>query len=93
MNRCVVITGASRGIGFASAEMLHARGWSVIGIARHKPRSFPGNFISVDLSDPEATRRLGEDLAARKDVFGIVNNVGGGHRETFGSVDEIDFKT
>ncbi len=92
MNRCVVITGASRGIGFASAEMLHARGWSVIGIARHKPRSFPGSFISVDLSDPEATRRLGEDLAAREDVLGIVNNVGGGHRETFGSVDEIDFK-
>jgi NAD(P)-dependent dehydrogenase (short-subunit alcohol dehydrogenase family) len=72
VNRCLVITGASKGIGLASAEILSARGWSVIGIARHKPHSFPGIFITADLADPEATRRLGDDIAARKDVLGIV---------------------
>ena len=92
MNRCIVVTGASQGIGLASAEILNARGWSVIGIARHQPRSFPGIFITVDLADPEATRRLGEDIAARKDVLGIVNNVGVARHETFGSVELIEFK-
>lgn len=92
MNRCIVVTGASKGIGLASAEILNARGWSVIGIARHQPRSFPGIFITVDLADPEATRRLGEDIAARKDVLGIVNNVGVARHETFGSVELIEFK-
>jgi 3-oxoacyl-[acyl-carrier protein] reductase len=92
MNRCIVVTGASKGIGLASAEMLNARGWSVIGIARHTPRSFPGTFITADLADPEATRRLGEEIAERKDVLAIVNNVGGGHRETFGSVDPMEFQ-
>jgi 3-oxoacyl-[acyl-carrier protein] reductase len=92
VNRCIVVTGASKGIGLASAEILNARGWSVIGIARHQPRSFPGIFITVDLADPEATRRLGEDIAARKDVLGIVNNVGVARHETFGSVELIEFK-
>jgi 3-oxoacyl-[acyl-carrier protein] reductase len=92
VNRCILVTGASKGIGLASAEILNARGWSVIGIARHQPRSFPGIFITVDLADPEATRRLGEDIAARKDVLGIVNNVGVARHETFGSVELIEFK-
>lgn len=92
MNRYIVVTGASKGIGLASAEILNARGWSVIGIARHRPHSFPGIFITVDLADPEATRRLGEDIAACKDVLGIVNNVGVAHHETFGSVELIEFK-
>jgi 3-oxoacyl-[acyl-carrier protein] reductase len=92
VNRCIVVTGASKGIGLASAAILNARGWSVIGIARHEPHSFPGIFITVDLADPEATRRLGGDIAARKDVLGIVNNVGVAHHETFGSVELIEFK-
>ena len=82
VNRCIVVTGASKGIGLASAEILNARGWSVIGIARHQPHAFPGIFITVDLADPEATRRLGEDIAARTDVLGIVNNVRVAHHET-----------
>jgi 3-oxoacyl-[acyl-carrier protein] reductase len=87
VNRCILVTGASKGIGFASAELLNAGGWSVIGVARHAPRSFPGIFITTDLSDPEATARLGQDIARRGDVLGIVNNIGLVHAETFGTVD------
>ena len=92
MKRCIVVTGASRGIEFASAEIPNAHGWSVIGIAHHEPRSFPGIFITVDLADPEATRRLGEDIATRKDALAIVNNVGVARHESFGSVDPNEFK-
>jgi NAD(P)-dependent dehydrogenase (short-subunit alcohol dehydrogenase family) len=66
VNRCIVVTGASKGIGLTSAEILNARDWSVIGVVRHQPHSFPAIFINVDLVDPEATRRLGEDIPARK---------------------------
>jgi 3-oxoacyl-[acyl-carrier protein] reductase len=92
MSRSILITGASRGIGRASAEALSATGWSVIGVARHRPASFPGLFVTADLADPEATRALGEDLAARADVLGIVNNFGIAQQEVFGSVDFQLFK-
>jgi 3-oxoacyl-[acyl-carrier protein] reductase len=92
VDRSILITGASRGIGLASAEALSAAGWLVIGVSRHTPASFPGLFISVDLSDAESTRLLGEDLAARRDVLGIVNNVGIAHHDIFGSVNPELFK-
>lgn len=46
-----VITGASKGIGFALAQLLHGEGHKVIGLARSKPAEFPGEFIEVDLAD------------------------------------------
>jgi len=45
VNRCIVVPGASKGIGLASAEILNARGWSVIGIARHQPKA-AGELLS-----------------------------------------------
>jgi len=92
VNRWILVTGASKGIGLASAERLGASGWSVLGVARHEPRSFPGTFITADLADAEATRRLGERIAARGDVLGIVNNVGLARQEAFGSVGLTEFE-
>ena len=58
MTRSIVITGASKGIGRAAAEGLAAAGWEVIGIARHTPTNFPGQFVPTDLSDPQGTAEL-----------------------------------
>ena len=45
MNKFILITGASKGIGHAAANALVESGWSVIGVARNAPHSFPGDFI------------------------------------------------
>jgi NAD(P)-dependent dehydrogenase (short-subunit alcohol dehydrogenase family) len=86
MTRAILVTGASRGIGKASADALAASGWSVIGIARTAPENFPGEFHEVDLSDLDATAAFGGRLAERGDVLGIVNNAGVARAERFGEV-------
>ena len=39
--RSVVITGASRGLGFASAEHLYREGWRVVAAMRTPERGMP----------------------------------------------------
>jgi 3-oxoacyl-[acyl-carrier protein] reductase len=89
MTKSIVITGASKGIGRAAADALVEQGWSVIGVARSSPRSFPGVFIKTDLADRHQTGVLAKDLAGRGNVFGIVNNVGVVKHETIDTV-ELD---
>lgn len=57
MGKFIVITGASKGIGRATADALVEQDWSVIGVARSSPRSFPGAFIETDLADEERRRQ------------------------------------
>jgi 3-oxoacyl-[acyl-carrier protein] reductase len=74
MVRSIVITSASKGIGRAAADALMGGGWSVIGVARSAPANFPGVFIETDLGDRKKTQDLADDLIARGNVVGIVNN-------------------
>ena len=74
--RTIVVTGASKGIGRALANRLAAGGHKVVGIARHPDPTFPGELITVDLADAEATQTAVDELVARWQIDGIVNNVG-----------------
>jgi 3-oxoacyl-[acyl-carrier protein] reductase len=87
MTKSIVITGASKGIGRSAADALAATGWGVIGVARHKPEGFPGEFIRADLANFNVTGELASHFAHRGDVVGIVNNVGLTKDERFGTVD------
>jgi 3-oxoacyl-[acyl-carrier protein] reductase len=87
MKKFIVITGASKGIGHAAAHALVDSGWSVIGVARNAPQSFPGEFIETDLADRDETQAMADDLRTRSNVLGIVNNVGLARHENISDVD------
>lgn len=72
-----LITGASKGIGLATAARLAAAGKLVIGLARTPPdEGFPGAFYAVDLADRDATEAALQDIVSAHTVTGLVNNVG-----------------
>jgi short chain dehydrogenase len=87
MVRSIVITGASKDIGRAATDALVEGGWSVIGVVRSSPANFPGVFIEADLADRKRTQDLADDLVARGNVLGIVNNVGLARHERVDAVD------
>ncbi len=76
MGHTTLITGASAGIGRATADALTAAGHHVIGLARRPVEGFPGTYVQVDLADEEATAQALTDLVADHDIDGLVNNVG-----------------
>ncbi len=72
----ILITGASTGIGRATAELLAAKGHRVVGLARRDVSDFPGQYVQVDLADEVATGDALAALTAEQEFDGLVNNVG-----------------
>src|SRR5882762_944413 len=73
-----IVTGGSTGIGVAICQALLAQDYKVISLSRRaagvsSPRL---RSVRVDLSDPEATQRAAEKIAAEEPVTTIVHNAG-----------------
>ena len=88
--RVVVITGASRGLGLASAVHLYRRGWHVVAAMRsveqglHRLRDATGadvgdprlTGVALDLTDPESIDKAAACILAAGPPFGLVHNAG-----------------
>jgi NAD(P)-dependent dehydrogenase (short-subunit alcohol dehydrogenase family) len=84
MTRIALVTGASRGIGFAVAEKFHAEGWEVLTLSRHPFQPAPwstdsNSHVEFDLVDPahidDAVSEVRHKLAGRP-LHALVNNAG-----------------
>ncbi|MEU5085192.1 SDR family oxidoreductase [Streptomyces sp. NPDC021356] len=85
--KTVLITGASRGIGWATSRRLARQGHTVLGIARSAAdEGFPGELYRCDLADTGATGRVLETIAREHRVDAVVNNVGVAVPEPLGEV-------
>jgi NAD(P)-dependent dehydrogenase (short-subunit alcohol dehydrogenase family) len=74
VSRRALVTGASSGIGQATAAALVARGYRVIGTSRHDRAARDGvEFVRLDLSDPASVEALAATVA---EVDVLVNNAG-----------------
>ncbi|MGV8969461.1 MAG: SDR family NAD(P)-dependent oxidoreductase [Microbacteriaceae bacterium] len=82
-SRRVVITGASSGIGAATARLFASHGWEVVGVARRRDRlqSLAAEcgivpFVA-DVTNPTDVDALRDFLAELGPIHALVNNAGG----------------
>ncbi|HWH26331.1 MAG TPA: SDR family oxidoreductase [Pseudolysinimonas sp.] len=83
MSKRAVVTGASSGIGAATARRLSARGWDVVGVARRADRlaALAADTgiaaIAADITDVDDVARMRREIEAEGPIHALVNNAGG----------------
>lgn len=85
---CILITGATKGIGWALSQRLADAGCHVLGIARNTAEvDFPGYLYECDLSDAGQTEDVLRVIREKFPVDSIVNNVGSAISQPLGAVE------
>jgi hypothetical protein len=92
--RVAIVTGASSGIGQATARALAVRGWRCVLVARRRElldelaREIDAVAEPCDLLDRDATTRLGERLCGTYESVGLLVNSAGALSR--GTADRVD---
>lgn len=87
-NKCVLVTGATKGIGWAISQQLADRGAHVVGIARNtQDIDFPGYLYACDLADAGETEEVLRVIREKYPVDAIINNVGMVRPQPLGEVE------
>src|SRR5689334_23500962 len=97
--RVAVVTGASRGIGAATAQRLDASGARIVLVARDQTRlsevamtlTNPSVVIAADLSDSDISGLVSSILSKVERVDVLVNNAGANLRMPSTGVDATAF--
>ena len=86
-DKVALVTGASSGLGAATAKVFAERGASVFGIARDADRMSTvfaevpgGKYSSVDISDPAACAQAVADCVAEFGRLDVLANIAGFHQ-------------
>jgi NAD(P)-dependent dehydrogenase (short-subunit alcohol dehydrogenase family) len=91
-SQVVLITGASKGIGFATAKLLSESGYTVYAGARSKPAECPKNihFISLDVTDEQSVNTAVKSILDKEGKIDVlINNAGIIY---FGSLENVTVK-
>ncbi len=87
-DKCVLITGATKGIGWTLSRKLADQGCHVVGIARNTTDvDFPGYLYACDLMDAGATEDTLRQIREKFPVDAVVNNVGIVQPEPLGAIE------
>lgn len=87
-NNCVLVTGATKGIGWAISQRLADQGCHVVGLARHtQDIDFPGYLYPCDLANAGETEEVLRVVREKYPVDALVNSVGPVMPEALGEVD------
>lgn len=80
MNRTVVISGASSGIGLSIAKTLHASGYHVIGLSRTYPKEkFDFQYYLCDLTNEDQVKHTADQITTENPyLYALVNCAGMG---------------
>lgn len=101
MSKTIIVTGASRGIGYETARYLSSENHTVIATARSEDKlkklaknSSKGTIITVsaDLTVPEDIKKLQDTTKEFSNIDGIINNAGALHKGSFMETDIAVFK-
>ena len=82
LDKTIIVTGASSGLGLHFCKMLTAKGAQVIGVSRRAPPAgVVTEFIEADLKDPLAladvlNSKLHTSSTAPRPIYALVNNAG-----------------
>ena len=82
LDKTILVTGASSGLGLHFCKMLMAKGAQVIGVSRRAPPAgVVTEFIEADLKDPLAladalNSKLHTSSTAPRPIYALVNNAG-----------------
>ncbi len=87
-NRCILVTGATKGIGWAISQQLADMGCHVVGLARNTESiDFPGYLYACDLANAGDTDETLRMIREKYPVDGIVNSVGGAQAQPLGTIE------
>ena len=90
----IVITGASSGIGKATAKLFAEKGWTVVAIMRTPEKETEltayenVHLFPLDITNPKQVRDTSAEILKTFDVDVLFNNAGYGMKARFEDMDE-----